>query len=229
MSSETSGSSPANRTYERDSPEFGRVLAFSDGLFAIAMTLLVVGIEVPDLEDPDSVGDLADALNDLSPSFVSFFVSFAVIGRYWLAHHQFFSLLRAMDQRLIGLNLIYLGFIAFLPFPTALLGTLFENPLSVATYAIAVAIVSGMEVLLFRRAHDDGLMRHRLSPEVYRWGVLSSLSPVIFFLLSIPIAFLSTTVAVIFWFGAVPFQLVIARWKPDDADTELLGLRVQRH
>ena len=229
MSSETSGSSPADRTYERDSPEFGRVLAFSDGLFAIAMTLLVVGIEVPDLKDPDSVGDLADALNDLTPAFVSFFVSFAVIGRYWLAHHQFFSLLRAMDQRLIGLNLIYLGFIAFLPFPTALLGTLFENPLSVATYAIAVAIVSGMEVLLFRRAHDDGLMRHRLSPEVYRWGVLSSLSPVIFFLLSIPIAFVSTTVAVIFWFGAVPFQLVIARRKPDDADTEMLGLRVQRH
>ncbi len=215
--------------HDRDSVEFARVLTFSDGMFAIAMTLLVVGIEVPDIPETESVRELWDALGDLSPSIISFVISFAVIGRYWLAHHQFFSLLRAMDQRLIGLNLIYLGFIAFLPFPTALLGTLFENPLSVATYAIAVAIVSGMEVLLFRRAHDDGLMRHRLSPEVYRWGVLSSLSPVIFFLLSIPIAFLSTTVAVIFWFGAVPFQLVIARWKPDDADTEMLGLRVQRH
>ena len=228
MSSETSGSSPEDRVYERDSPEFGRVLAFSDGLFAIAMTLLVVGIEVPNLEDPDSVGDLADALNDLSSSFVSFFVSFTVIGRYWVAHHQFFSLLRAMDQRLIAVNLVYLGFVAFLPFPTALLGSLFENPLSVVVYAVAVAAVSGMEVLLFRRAHLDGLMTRKLSPEVYRWGVLASLSPVAFFLLSIPLAFVSTTLAVIVWFGAVPFQFVLARWKPDDADTELLGLMPQR-
>lgn len=228
MSSETSGSSPAGRTYDRDSPEFGRVLAFSDGLFAIAMTLLVVGIEVPDLQDPDSVGDLAGALNDLSSSFVSFFISFAVIGRYWLAHHQFFSLLRAMDQSLIGLNLIYLGFIAFLPFPTALLGNLFENPLSVVVYAVAVAVVSGMEVVLFRRAHLDGLMTRKLSPEVYRWGMVGSLSPVAFFLLSIPIAFVSTTLAVIFWFGGIPLQLVLDRWKPDDADTEMLGLRQPR-
>lgn len=204
------------------------MLAFSDGLFAIAMTLLVVGIEVPNLEDPDSVGDLANALNDLSPSFISFFISFAVIGRYWVAHHQFFSLLRTMDQGLIGLNVIYLGFIAFLPFPTALLGSLFENPLSVVTYAVAVAIVSGMEVVLFRRAHVDGLMSRRLSPEVYRWGVMASLSPVIFFLLSVPVAFVSTTLAVCLWLGAIPFQLVVARWKPDDADVELLGLRPQR-
>lgn len=228
MSSETSGSSPEDRLYPRDSPEFGRVLTFSDGLFAIAMTLLVVGIEVPDLEDPDSVGDLADALNDLSPSFISFFISFAVIGRYWAAHHQFFSLLRAMDQKLIVLNLIYLGFVAFLPFPTALLGTLSENPLSVAVYAVAVAVVSGMEVVLFRRAHVDGLMTRKLSPEVYRWGVISSLSPVLFFLLSIPIAFVNTTLAVVIWFGAIPFQFALARRKPDDADTELLGLRPQR-
>lgn len=73
--------------FERDSVEFGRVLTFSDGMFAIAMTLLVVGIEVPDIPDTDSVDELADALGDLSGSFVSFFISFAVIGRYWLAHH----------------------------------------------------------------------------------------------------------------------------------------------
>src|SRR5947208_419264 len=116
------------------------------------MTLLVVAIAVPNLDRGDSIHDLANGLNDLVPNFVSFFISFAVIGRYWLAHHKFVSLLGGMDQALIGLNLIYLAFIAFLPFPTALLGSYFENPLSIVIYAVNVAAVSGMEVVLYRRA-----------------------------------------------------------------------------
>ena len=129
------------------------MLAFSDGVFAIAMTLLVVGIAVPTLSDGDSIDELADALNDLAPNFISFFISFGVIGRYWIAHHQFFAMLARADGRLVGINLLYLAFVAFLPFPTALLGTYFENPLSVSLYAVMVAIISGLEVVLFRHAH----------------------------------------------------------------------------
>jgi len=209
--------------YSRDSVEFGRVATFSDGLFAIAMTLLVVGIEVPDLSDADSVGELADALDDQSSSFVSFFVSFAVIGRYWYAHHQFFSALERMDRGLIGINLVYLALIAFLPFPTALLGNFFENPLSVAIYALFVAAVSGMEVVEFRHARRNGLLSREIPDDVYRWGVLMSLSPVIFFMLSIPIAFWHTGFAVATWVLAIPFQLVASRWKPEGADELLPG------
>lgn len=208
--------------YGRDSIEFARVLTFSDGLFAIAMTLLVVGIEVPDIPDTDSISELADSLNDLSGSFISFFISFAVIGRYWLAHHRFFSRLTRMDQGLIGLNMIYLCFIAFLPFPTALLGNFFENPLAIAIYAVAVALVSGMEVVLYRRAERHDLLERHLPDDVYRWGAMLSLSPVVFFLASIPVAFLDTSVAVCVWLLGVPFQLIANRWKPEGAD-ELLG------
>lgn len=205
--------------YERGGEEFGRVLAFSDGLFAIAMTLLVVGIVVPKLTDGDNVGDLADALNDLIPSFVSFFISFAVIGRYWLAHHEFIGRLRAMDNGLIGLNLVYLVFIAFLPFPTALLGNYFENPLSVATYAVAVGVVSGMEVVLFRHAHRRGLMEGRMPEDVYRFGVVASLAPVLFFALSIPLAFWHTGFAVASWLFVIPFEaLVINRFRPEGTE-----------
>ena len=90
-------------------------------------------------------------------------------------------------------------------------------------YAVAIAAVSGMEVVMYARAHRDDLMTIKLSPEVYRWARLLSLSPVIFFLLSIPIAFVSTTLAVISWFGGVPFQMVAARWKPPEADAQLYG------
>jgi uncharacterized membrane protein len=205
-------------SFDRGSEEFGRVLAFSDGLFAIAMTLLVVAVTVPSLDDTSSVKELADALDDRTSEFVSFFISFAVIGRYWIAHHQFFGRLSAMDGGLIAINLVYLAFIAFLPFPTDLLGTYFENPLSVAIYAVSVAIVSGLEVVLFRHAHRRGLLRERLPEEVYRWGVLQSASPVVFFLLSVPVAFASTGLAVAFWFLGIPFAIISERWKPAGAD-----------
>jgi uncharacterized membrane protein len=211
------------RTYERNSVEFARVLSFNDGLFAIAMTLLIVSIAVPTLSDTNSVSDLADALNDLSANFVSFFISFAVIGRYWLAHHQFVSRLRAMDQAFISLNLIYLAFIAFLPFPTALLGEYFENPLSIVIYAVNVAIVSGMEVVLFSRAQNHDLLEQKLPGDVYRYGVAMSLAPVLFFLLSIPVAFVSTTLAAGMWFLGIPFAAIAQRWKPERADELLLG------
>jgi TMEM175 potassium channel family protein len=211
------------RTYDRNSVEFGRVLAFSDGLFAIAMTLLVVAITVPNLHDGDSVHDLADALNNLTSDFISFFITFAVIGRYWLAHHQFVSQLKAMDQGLVTLNLIYLAFIAFLPFPSALLGTYFENPLSIAIYAVNVGLVSGMEVVLFRHAYRSGLLRKQPPSDVYRYGVLMSVSPVVFFAISIPIAFASTTLAVCTWFLGIPLAAVAERWKPEGADELLLS------
>jgi uncharacterized membrane protein len=207
--------------YERGSEEFSRVLAFSDGVFAIAMTLLVVGITVPTIQDTDDVGELADALNDLIPNFVSFFISFAVIGRYWAAHHQSFSNLAAVDRGLIGINLVFLAFVAFLPFPTALLGSFFENPLSIVTYASTVAVVSGMEVVEFRHAFRRGLFQKQVPGDVYRWGVLVSTSPVAFFVLSIPVAFVSTGLAAGVWFLRVPWQAIANRWKPEAADEYL--------
>jgi uncharacterized membrane protein len=211
----------ANRTagsFPRGSEEFSRVLAFSDGLFAIAMTLLVVGIGVPTLTDGGDEGELLEAYGDLVPEVISFFISFAVIGRYWVAHHQFFRLLGAMDYPLVGINLLYLAFIAFLPFPTGVLGSYFENPISVATYALAVAIVSGLELVLFRRAYRAGLLARQMPESVYRWGAMASSLPVVFFVLSVPVAFVSSVLAVIMWFLPAPTQLLMNRFRPPEAE-----------
>jgi uncharacterized membrane protein len=200
------------------------VITFSDAIFAIAMTLLVVGIEIPKLDDPDSVDELADALSDVSEGLVSFFISFAVIGRYWVAHHSFFSLLGRMSRRLMWTNLLYLAFIAFLPFPTGVLGDFFDNPLALGIYAATVALVSGLEVVQFRVAYGDGLLAREMPPEVYRWGMLMSLSPVLFFFASVPVAFAAgSEVAVAVWFLVIPFQIVANRYKPAAADEFALG------
>jgi TMEM175 potassium channel family protein len=210
------------RTYGRETVEFARTLTFTDGLFAIAMTLLVVDLAVPTLTDPNSVSELADKLNDDSAKFISFFISFAVIGRYWLAHHTYFSALARIDRALITLNLVYLAFIAFLPFPTALLGEYFENPLSVAIYAVNVAVISGMEVVLFSWAQNHDLLQRKLPRDVFRYGAAMSLAPVAFFVLSIPVAFVSTTVAACMWFLVIPFAAIAERWKPEGADQLLM-------
>lgn len=114
---------------------------------------------------------------------------------------------------MIALNLVYLAFIAFLPFPTALLGEYFENPLTTAIYAVNVALVSGMEVVLFSHAHNHWLLERKLPSDVHRYGVAMSLAPVFFFVLSIPIAFISTTLAACTWFVGIPFAAIAQRWK----------------
>jgi uncharacterized membrane protein len=196
------------------------VLAFSDGVFAIAITLLVVGIGVPELADGDSVNELWNDFGDLYPEVLSFFISFLVIGRYWIAHHQFFARVAALDYGLVWQNLLYLGFVAFLPFPTAVLGNYFDNPLAVATYAVAVAIISGLEVVLFRRAHDADLLAREMPDAVYRWGLTASTLPVGFLLASVPVAFVSTGAAVAVWFLSVPVQILWLnrRMPPEAAD-----------
>jgi TMEM175 potassium channel family protein len=180
--------------------------------------LLVVGIEAPNIPDTDSVRELADALDDNLSAYISFFISFAVIGRYWVAHHRLFGLLGRLDTAFIGLNLLYLAFVAFLPFPTAVLGRYFENPLSLTIYAVTVAAVSGMEVVLFRHAHRRGLLQEQMPEDIYIWRLTLSLSPVVFFLLSIPVAFISTSLAVALWFGGIPVGIIANRWQPRRAD-----------
>jgi uncharacterized membrane protein len=204
--------------HRRGTDEFTRVLAFSDALFGIAMTLLVVGIGVPRLDDAGDPGELLSALWDLEPEITSFVISFAVIGRYWHAHHTFFALLDGVDGRLMTTNLVYLAFVAFLPFPTALLGEYFSNPVSVAVYAPVVAAISGLEVVMFVQAARGRLLRRAVPRGVFRWGMTASLLPVALFLASVPVAFLNTRLAVVVWLAVIPAELLLNRRRPAGAD-----------
>ncbi len=106
--------------------ETGRIEAFSDGVFAIAMTLLVLDIKVPrDL--PEGVG-LGQALLQQWPAYLAFFISFTFIGIMWINHHRIFKLLRHTDHTLLVLNGLLLLGVTILPFPTALLSEYIGRP-----------------------------------------------------------------------------------------------------
>jgi uncharacterized membrane protein len=205
------------RGIERESTEFNRVVGFSDAIFAIAMTLLVLQIDMPGLPGSgQSARDMLDALRDSLPEIVSFAISFWVIGRYWLAHHWFFSRLQRIDRRALALNLTYLGFVAFLPFPTALIGQYEQNSIAFLVFALSMAAVSLMELVLARHALRSNLLGPQVPGQVWRWTRLASGFPVAIFVLSIPVAFLNPTVALLSWLVLAPVGLLINRRMPPE-------------
>jgi len=207
------------RQYERSGTglEFNRFAALSDGVFAIAMTLLVVTIGEPVVSNARIGHEIAR----LGPQIFAFFLSFAVIGRYWLVHHEFVSLLTSVGQRLLWANLVYLALIAFLPFTTGLLGDYSSVGEVIAIYALNVAAISLLEVMMFVVAHRSGLVERPLPADVYRYAVLESLVPVVVFLVSIPVAFLNHYAAYACWATLLIIEPVAARLRPADADPYL--------
>jgi uncharacterized membrane protein len=101
--------------------ETTRVEAFSDGVFAIAITLLVLEFKVPRLGPNASGGELWRALLDLWPSFVAFLGSFAAILIMWISHHGLFRMIRRVDTPMLFVNGFMLLLVTFVPFPTAVL------------------------------------------------------------------------------------------------------------
>jgi uncharacterized membrane protein len=206
-----------NPRYERTSTEleFDRVAFFSDAVFAIAMTLLVVGIGVPTV----SANGLNEALREKRPEIISFFISFVVIGYYWLGHHRFVARLSAMTTTLMKVNLVYLAAIAFTPFPTALAGKYTDEPISIVMYAVTLGVASGLEVVMLRVAHRQHLTTVRFPNPVVRWATGAALIPVFLFVVSIPIALINTEVALLTWLLVFPLELAWDRAiKPEGAD-----------
>jgi len=101
--------------------ETSRVEAFSDGVFAIAITLLILEIKVPKLPHDSSPVALAQALLDLWPSFLAFLLSFFAILIMWINHHGLFNMVRRVDPGFLYANGFLLLLVSFVPFPTALL------------------------------------------------------------------------------------------------------------
>jgi len=113
-----------------------RLEAFSDGVFAIAITLLVLEIKVPDNDELHSAGGLWSALGHRWPSYIGYVLSFLVIGVMWINHHALFEYIRRVNRPLLIANLLLLMGVGFLPFPTAVLAEHLADP---STRSIATA------------------------------------------------------------------------------------------
>ncbi len=136
---------------DREEVGTGRVAALSDGVFAIVITLLVLEIKVPHVEDHGSVAALARALVALTPKFVSWVISFLTVCVIWMNHHRLLRLVGRFDHGLFWWNANLLLWTSFIPFPTALMGDYPGNRLAVSLYGIVMLLMALAFVLLRRR------------------------------------------------------------------------------
>ena len=174
--------------------DFGRIAAFTDGVCAIAITLLVLTLEVPQGDH-----DITRRVLDEWPELLAYFLSFAVVGRFWIVHHRFFATLRRFDARLVQLNMAFLAFLVLIPFTTELLGEHGDDTVAPVVYAAVVGLAGMCNWLMHRHTLACDHVRHEARPltEPFadRWALLT---PGVFFA-SIPVAFASPHAAMAMW------------------------------
>ncbi|MGC4798012.1 Potassium channel [Micromonospora saelicesensis] len=164
-----------------------RMTAFSDGVFAIVITLLVIELRVPEYHE----GELLTGLLGEGASYLAFVVSFVYIGVLWLNHHALLRLIRGTTLTLSWINLGVLFGAVIIPFPTAVLASAFthgdtdDQRAAVALYALAAALMSAPWLVFFGYLHrHPALLERRVSPEYVRTQRLRPVTGLILYGLS---------------------------------------------
>ena len=146
--------------------DLSRIAALSDGLFAIAMTIVVLEIRVPDPGAITTDGQLWDALVGLAPRFVTYLLSFLTLGIFWSAQHTQLTLFERGDRNLSWLELAFLAAVAILPFSTSLLAEFIELRLALVLYWANIALLGLLVAACWGYALRAGLVRADVPPEV---------------------------------------------------------------
>ncbi len=197
-------------------PEAGRdrdrIVNLSDAVFAIAMTLLVLDLRVPDLPEGLVGSELPATLLSLWPKYLGYVLSFVVIGTFWVIHHSIFRPIRGYDRTLLWLNFLFLMFVAFVPFPTSLLGEYGNHRLPVAIYAGTLA--AGRLLLTaihWYSTRSEGLLDEAQDAGQVRFFLIRGVTIPVIFLLSIGISFFSVQAAIWSWVALIVVDAVILR------------------
>ncbi len=195
------------KRFERGEMRLGRIEAFSDGIFAVAATLLVLDLKIDHLTDVHSVTELKSALLDQLPKFYSWLISFVIVCKFWLNHHHVLALARHATYSMVWLNSIFLMFQSLIPFPTALMGQFPQNPLAVSLFGGVMAF----NTLLFIALHAyilQNLIKPELAgtqdPQVIRNSFLG----VSFYLLGAATAWFSIKIAFVLY-GLTPLFFIV--------------------
>lgn len=186
-----------------------RLTALSDGIFAIAMTLLVLDIRVP-----PGLGDAGfrHALRDALPDLGAYALSFVILAGFWRDHRRIVTLVPRFEGPPLRLALVWLGAIAFLPFPTATLSEYASEPLAVALYATTVAATNLLElgVLLTGRAGSG--RADRSVRNTVRAVSTDLWTTALVFGVSVPLAFVARPVVALWsWLAVVPLRVLVRR------------------
>jgi uncharacterized membrane protein len=190
--------------------DLGRIMAFTDGVMAVAITLLVLNLEVPDVP----AGELDDALVDLFPSLVAYLLAFALVGRFWVIHHRLFETLRGFDSRLMSLNLSFLALIVLVPFATELFDRYTGEAEAAAVFGATMGLAALAHWSMTAHALRHGHVHDTHRPATQPFGRPLALGFTGLFLLSVPVAFLSTTAAALLWAATILLHVPVGWMRP---------------
>jgi uncharacterized membrane protein len=198
--------SESNETRPVTGLSTARLQAFSDGVFAVAITLLVLNLQVPQIT---SVSELVPRLGELWPKLLSYTLSFVLVGIYWVAHHNTFHYIQRSDRNLLWLNILLLMCIVFLPFPTALLGQYPEQRVSIIIYA-GTLVITGLvlQLLWWYATSGRRLVDSNIDPRLVQWATRRNLTAPLLYLLAIGISVFSVPSSLVL-FILVPLYYIL--------------------
>jgi len=167
-----------------------RLETLTDGIFAIAMTILVLNIRLPDLAAGETSGDLFLKLGQLWPTLASFIISFIVLAMFWVAHHTEFRYIKKLDHKLIWLNMFYLLFVSLLPFSAALLGRYPGNQAAVIVYGVHLTAMILVHYFMWRHASiHKSLVPEDLDPRVNKLADRLAIFGISTYIIAISVSF----------------------------------------
>lgn len=191
--------------------DLARTIALSDGVFAFALTLLVLSITVPVINGAVTSSDVVSALGDRTQEMMSWLVSFIVIGGFWVRHNELTRQLQRVDGRFLALNLAFLAIVAFIPYPTEIIGK-YPTTASLAFYAAVISLLIVLGLAGSQYASTHGLLRTPETAHEKKVRIISALVPASFFLASIPVAILLGNAAgYACWIALIPADMIIGR------------------
>lgn len=196
-----------------------RMILFSDAVFAIAITLLVIEIKIPELEK-EHISDkaLLEGLGHLIPKFIGFIVSFVMIAIYWNVHHRMFGYVTSYSRKLLGLNLFFLFFIALMPFSTGfyseyagkeLVQHQLKVPMTFYVLNLSTAGFINYFMWVYITNPKNKVAEPAIDPEVAMMGKMRSLIVPMTFLLMLAVAYLSNVLFAVYVPMFIPILISI--------------------
>jgi uncharacterized membrane protein len=189
-----------------------RIVALTDGIFAIVMTILVLEIVVPHLSHSEASTLLLKYLIELWPVFLSYVTSFIILGFFWIGHDEQFHYIKRVNKTLLWISIFYLMFIALIPFSTSLLGEYIDQQISVLIYGINLIIALSLNYLHWRYA----TIKHRLvdsdlDPIFITLVAKRHLIGIIIFMIAIIVSFVNINASIILYLFVPLYNFVMIK------------------
>lgn len=188
-----------------------RLEALSDGVFSIAMTLLVIDIKVPNISGTHLTNaELFNELIKLIPLFGSYYISFTVLAMFWISHHAFFhSFTKTINRALVLINMLYLCLLAFIPFSANLLGEYSYSEVAVMVYGcniLAIGITSA--IMLHYAIYSKEIENGEISSRTMKQARIRTTITPLFALLGICVSFMSIPLSLILYAFPIVFNII---------------------